>query len=94
MVFTSVPSYRIDNSPSEPAHTYTRSASGPTCGASRPSWVSPPADHAMREIVPPAAGIQMYSSSDDPSWVPKSSRVRILCIFEPRTPMRREPSRE
>jgi hypothetical protein len=48
----------------------------------------------MREIAPPAAGIQTYSSSDDPSWLPKSSSVRMRCIFEPRTPISLEPSRE
>ncbi|MEZ5317143.1 MAG: hypothetical protein R2752_07045 [Vicinamibacterales bacterium] len=93
IVFTSVPSNRIDSSPSDPAQTYMRSGSGPACGSPRPSSVSPPPTHVMRVGSPPAAGSQTYSSSAVASWLPKSSSVRIRCIFDPRTAISRAPSR-
>ena len=41
---------------------------------------------------PPPAGSHTYSSSAAGWCRPKSSRVRMRCIFEPRTARMREPS--
>jgi hypothetical protein len=88
----SVPSNRIDTSPSFPAHTYSRVLSGPTWGALRPSIDWPLPAHAMRVVSPPPAGSHTYSSSAL-LRLPKSSNCRIRLNRDPRTAKSRVPSR-
>ena len=87
----SVPSKRIETSPSLPAHTYRRVLSGPTCGTLRPCCDEPLPVQAMRVMSPPAAGRVMYSNSPL-AMLPKSSNCRSRLKREPRTAMMREPS--
>ena len=88
----SVPSRRIDTSPSVPAQTYIRVLSGPTSGTLRPCCDCPPPAQVMRVVSPPAAGSQTYSSSAALLRLPKSSNCRIRLKREPRTASRRVPS--
>ena len=88
----SVPSYLIERSPSDPAQTYILSGSGPKFGAFRPCSVAPLPTQVMRVGSPPSEGSHTYSSSAVGLWLPKSSSMRMRCIFEPRTARIRDPS--